>query len=122
MGAVGPSGVVYMVNEPTWLPFLKEDKQLLHAIASSAAWVLELAQGHSTGHSKGGPRRLRDADLDDTVAAVPTADLAKECTNCGTLFPSYTVFCANCQKFAIWTEGDAASVQIEEMIYWPCVG
>ena len=92
-------GFIGLGPKKSGLPFLKEDKQLLHAIASSAAWVLELAQGHSTGHSKGGPRRLPPPDeLDDTLPAVPVAELAKECTNCGTLFPSYTVFCANCSR------------------------
>jgi len=90
-------GFIGLGQKKSGLPFLKEDKQLLHTIASNSAWVLELAQGHSTGHSSG-PRRLRDFDLDDTVPAVPATELAKECTNCGTLFPSYTVFCANCSR------------------------
>jgi GAF domain-containing protein len=90
-------GLIGLGQKKSGLPFLKEDRQLLHAIASSAAWVLELAQTHSTGHSTG-PRRLRDADLDDTANALPAADLAKECVNCGTLYPSYTVFCAQCSR------------------------
>jgi len=90
-------GFIGLGQKKSGLPFLKEDKQLLHTIASNSAWVLELAQGHSTGHSSG-PRRLRDFDLDEPEPAVPVTELAKECTNCGTLFPSYTVFCANCSR------------------------
>jgi eukaryotic-like serine/threonine-protein kinase len=90
-------GLIGLGQKKSGLPFLKEDRQLLHAIASSAAWVLELAQTHSTGHSTG-PRRLRDADLDDTEAALPAADLAKECTHCGMLYPSYTVLCVQCSR------------------------
>jgi len=35
-------GVLGLGEKKSGLPFLKEDRQLLHAIASSAAWVLEL--------------------------------------------------------------------------------
>jgi serine/threonine-protein kinase len=86
--------LVGLGQKKSGLPFLKEDRQLLHAIASNSAWVLELAQTHSTGHSAG-PRG--SVDPDDTEAALP-ADLAKECTSCGTLYPSYTVFCAQCSR------------------------
>ena len=40
-------GIVGLGEKKSGLPFLKEDRQLLHAIASSAAWVLELEQGKS---------------------------------------------------------------------------
>ncbi len=29
---------------------------------------------------------------------VPESELAKECANCGALYPSYTVFCSNCSR------------------------
>jgi serine/threonine protein kinase len=29
---------------------------------------------------------------------VPVTEFAKECTNCGTLYPSYTVLCNNCSR------------------------
>jgi len=91
-------GMIGLGQKKSGLPFLKEDRTLLHAIASSSAWVLELAETHSSGHSTG-PRRWRDAvELDDTEAALPASELAKECTSCGTLFPSYTVFCAQCSR------------------------
>jgi len=90
-------GMIGLGQKKSGLPFLKEDKQLLHAIASSSAWVLELAQLHSTGHSTG-PRRSRDADLEETEAGLPSPDLAKECASCGTLYPPYTVFCSQCSR------------------------
>jgi len=90
-------GMIGLGQKKSGLPFLKEDKQLLHAIASSSAWVLELAQLHSTGHSTG-PRGTRDADLDETEAGHPSPDLAKECASCGTLYPPYTVFCSQCSR------------------------
>jgi hypothetical protein len=90
-------GMIGLGQKKSGLPFLKEDKQLLHAIASSSAWVLELAQLHSTGHSTG-PRRARDADLEETEAGLPSPDLAKECGSCGTLYPPYTVFCSQCSR------------------------
>jgi eukaryotic-like serine/threonine-protein kinase len=90
-------GLIGLGQKKSGLPFLKEDKQLLHAIASSSAWVLELAQLHSTGHSTG-PRRTPDADLEETAAGLPSPDLAKECASCGTLYPPYTVFCSQCSR------------------------
>jgi GAF domain-containing protein len=90
-------GLIGLGQKKSGLPFLKEDKQLLHAIASSSAWVLELAQLHSTGHSTG-PRGPRDADLEETQAGLPSPDLAKECASCGTLYPPYTVFCSQCSR------------------------
>jgi eukaryotic-like serine/threonine-protein kinase len=90
-------GLIGLGGKKSGLPFLKEDRQLLHAVASSAAWVLELANLHSTS---GGPRRIssRDFDLEDTESALPEAELAKECPHCGSLYPAYTVLCSRCSK------------------------
>jgi serine/threonine-protein kinase len=90
-------GLIGLGQKKSGLPFLKEDRQLLHAVASSSAWVLELAQTHSTGHSTG-PRRLRDADLEETASGLPIPELAKECAACGSLFPPYTVLCSQCSR------------------------
>jgi hypothetical protein len=91
-------GMTGLGAKKSGLPFLKEDRQLLHAIASSSAWVLELAQGHSTGHSSEPRRRFREADLEEPEPTLPAADLAKECATCGTLYPPYTVFCSQCSR------------------------
>jgi eukaryotic-like serine/threonine-protein kinase len=91
-------GMIGLGPKKSGLPFLKEDRQLLHAIASSSAWVLELALSHSTGHSSGQRRTLRDPDLAELEPTLPAAELAKECGSCGTLYPSYTVLCVQCSR------------------------
>jgi serine/threonine-protein kinase len=90
-------GMIGLGQKKSGLPFLKEDRQLLHAIASSAAWVLELAQTHSTGHSTD-PRRLRAAAAEEPEPVQGSAELAKECVACGTLYPPFTVFCLQCSR------------------------
>ena len=94
-------GLIGLGEKKSGLPFLKEDRQLLHAIASSAAWVLELEQSQSMGSRRSWP----DTPGTGTPAAVadeedtPTsAELAKECPNCGRLFRPFTVFCATCSR------------------------
>ena len=65
-----PLAIIGLGEKKSGLPFLKEDRQLLEAIANSAAMVLEL-------------QRMR--------AVAPTP--ARECCNCWRLFPSHIVFC-----------------------------
>jgi hypothetical protein len=93
-------GLIGLGEKKSGLPFLREDKQLLHAVASSAAWVLELAQAQSLGTltpSRRGGRR--DADLpEEPETPMVAAELAKECPTCGALFPSYTVLCIHCSR------------------------
>ncbi len=95
-------GILGLGGKKSGLPFLKEDRQLLHAIASSAAWVLELeieqalAASQSTGSSQGG---LEPEDpTPRELPLPPAAELAKECPKCGALHAVYTVFCGNCSK------------------------
>jgi hypothetical protein len=90
-------GIVGLGEKKSGLPFLKEDRQLLHAIASSAAWVLELDQSHTVTPRTSGPR------LPALVEAVPSdplpvTDVAKECSTCGILYQPYTVFCGTCSR------------------------
>jgi hypothetical protein len=73
-------GVIGLGAKRSGLPFLREDRQLLHAIASNAAWVLELEQARG--------------DLGDLDETLPAAEHAKECDHCGTLYPPYTVLCS----------------------------
>jgi hypothetical protein len=95
-------GLIGLGGKKSGLPFLREDRQLLRAVASSAAWVLELAQAQSLGTlgTLGSSRRSahRDAELPDETEPMAAADLAKECPNCGALYPSYTVFCSHCSR------------------------
>jgi hypothetical protein len=98
-------GMLGLGEKRSGLPFLKEDRELLRAIANSAAWVIELEQTtRSTGTPaprppRRGPRTLAELDEEET-AAEPLAltELARECANCGKLYPSYTVLCNACSK------------------------
>jgi hypothetical protein len=95
-------GLIGLGGKKSGLPFLREDRQLLRAVSSSSAWVLELAQAQSLGTlgTMGSPQRpgSRDAELLDDTAPMAAADHAKECPNCGALYPSYTVFCSHCSR------------------------
>ncbi len=92
-------GLVGLGEKKSGLPFLKEDRQLLHTIASGAAWVLELEQGRALPLAQ---RSWRDplAPEDATPASLPAAadECAKECPKCGALHSSFTVFCGTCSR------------------------
>jgi hypothetical protein len=94
-------GLIGLGEKKSGLPFLKEDRQLLRAIASSAAWVLELELTRSLGGSSqpSGPEgEDGDGPLTPADSAAANAELARECPNCGRLYPSYTVFCTSCSR------------------------
>ncbi|HET9227087.1 MAG TPA: serine/threonine-protein kinase [Thermoanaerobaculia bacterium] len=88
-------GILGLGEKRSGLPFLKEDRELLRTIASSASWVIELEQTRSTA-----PRiRQTDFDEEDTATEpLPLTELARECANCGKLYPSYTVLCNVCSR------------------------
>jgi Protein kinase domain len=90
-------GIVGLGEKKSGLPYLKEDRQLLHAIASSAAWVLELDQSYTmTPRTTGQGLSV----LADEVPSepLPVTDVAKECSTCGILYQPYTVFCGTCSR------------------------
>jgi serine/threonine protein kinase len=90
-------GMVGLGEKKSGLPFMKEDLQLLHAIASSAAWVLEL----DLGRLQAPQPSWRPAEGDeepDRARAQLASELAKECTKCGTVYMGYVVFCNNCSR------------------------
>ncbi len=108
-------GLLGLGEKKSRLSFLREDRQLLHAIASSAAWVLELELESSLTSTVTPAPRLpardpRGLDEDDPTpslllpgpapgaGAAPVLELAKECAKCGAVHPSYTVFCSSCSK------------------------
>jgi hypothetical protein len=90
-------GLVGLGGKKSGLPFLSEDRRLLHAIASSAAWVLELEQGRVLPPQQ---RSFRDPlapeDAAPSELSLSHAEVAKECPKCGALHPSFTVFCRAC--------------------------
>ena len=93
-------GLIGLGEKKSGLPFFKEDRQLLRAIASSAAWVLELEQSRSLGssHKSWQDPVDRETALPFPEPAAAAAELAKECPNCGRLYASYTVFCSHCSR------------------------
>lgn len=94
-------GILGLGEKRSGLPFLKEDRELLRAIANSAAWVIELEQTTRPTATPAPPRwrGARELDEDDTAAEpIALTELARECANCGKLYPSYTVLCSACSK------------------------
>ncbi len=92
-------GLVGLGEKKSRLPFLKEDRQLLRAIASSAAWVLELdTMPPPAGDSTQEEDLTPSLGPGGTGVAAAATELAKECSKCGALHPSYTVFCSTCSK------------------------
>jgi hypothetical protein len=94
-------GMIGLGEKKSGLPFLKEDRQLLHAIASNAAWVLEL-EVERVLSSQRPTRAGRWMEPEDPtpreLPAASASELAKECLKCGALHPAYTVFCSTCSK------------------------
>ncbi|HEY0553747.1 MAG TPA: serine/threonine-protein kinase [Thermoanaerobaculia bacterium] len=92
-------GLIGLGEKKSGLPFFKEDRQLLRAIASSAAWVLEVELSRSLGSShRSGPEPEGGGGPTPPDPAVVAAELARECPNCGRLYAAYTVFCATCSR------------------------
>ena len=95
----GPLGLIGLGEKKSGLPFLREDRQLLHAIAGSAAWVLETEQSYSSAHTPRPPwRRQPDDTTVATAPVVPATDLAKECPICLTVHQSFMVLCPKCSR------------------------
>jgi GAF domain-containing protein len=90
-------GIICLGEKKSGLPFFKEDRQLLHAIASSAAWVLELEHSRTVTPRTAGTRLPALESLLPSEA-LPVTEVAKECLTCGTLFQPYTVFCGSCSR------------------------
>ncbi|HEX9940486.1 MAG TPA: GAF domain-containing protein, partial [Thermoanaerobaculia bacterium] len=93
-------GLIGLGEKKSGLPFFREDRQLLRTIASNAAWVLESELSRSLGSSQKSwqePGR-GEAALPFPEPAAAGTELAKECPNCGRLYPSYTVFCSSCSR------------------------
>jgi general stress protein CsbA len=90
-------GLIGLGEKKSGLPFFKEDRQLLRAIASSIVWVLELELSRSLGSSQ---RSWPETEGGEGPSPEPAAgaELARECPNCGRLYPAYTVFCTSCSR------------------------
>jgi eukaryotic-like serine/threonine-protein kinase len=91
-------GLVGLGEKKSGLPFLKEDRQLLRAIASSVAWVLEFEQSRSMGSSGPSWQERAEGEAPLPFPDPGTTELARECPQCGRLYASYTVFCTTCSR------------------------
>ncbi len=89
-------GMIGLGEKKSGLPYLREDRQLLHAIASNSALVLELEQSHSTPPPDSKPGRL--PALETGEPALTALVVAKECATCGTVAQPFNVFCSNCSR------------------------
>jgi eukaryotic-like serine/threonine-protein kinase len=90
-------GVIGLGEKKSGLPFLKEDRQLLQAVAYDCGWVLELDRSRVQPRPSLHVPEDDDLQLPDLHASAAT-ELAKECPipACGKLYPHYTVFCTDC--------------------------
>jgi hypothetical protein len=92
-------GLVTLGEKKSGLPFLREDRLLLHAIASSAAWVLELeAEVNLAPRPPWRSGRETDDPTPRELPPAPAPEPARECPKCGALHPSYTVLCGTCSR------------------------
>jgi hypothetical protein len=96
-------GLIGLGEKKSGQPFFSEDRKLLRAIASNAAWVLELELSHSSKRSwqdgmPGTPGTPGDAPLPFPDSASAGVELAKECPHCGKLHSAFTVFCSACSR------------------------
>jgi hypothetical protein len=91
-------GLIGLGEKKSGLPFFREDRELLRAVASNAAWVLELELGRSVGSSQRSWQEPVAGEALPFPEPAAAAELAKECPNCGRLYPSYTVFCGSCSR------------------------
>jgi hypothetical protein len=80
--------VLALAAKKSGLPFLREDRALLSAIANSAAPVLELQR----------IRRTATVELPIAGTLSPEWGPARECPQCGQVFLPQTVFCAACDQ------------------------
>jgi hypothetical protein len=91
-------GLIGLGEKKSGLPFFKEDRQLLRAISSSAAWVLELEQSRSLGSKSSQEPTDGEPGPPFPEPGALAAELAKECPNCGRLYAAFTVFCSHCSR------------------------
>ncbi|HEY4592900.1 MAG TPA: serine/threonine-protein kinase, partial [Thermoanaerobaculia bacterium] len=90
-------GLIGLGEKKSELPFFKEDRTLLRAIASGVAWVLEVELSRSLGSSPGGQEGVVGPSPPPADSAAG-AEIAKECPNCARLYAAYTIFCTSCSR------------------------
>lgn len=84
-------GIIAMGEKKSGLPILKEDRQLLAAIANSAALALEVQRLRRQGAGSG-------TTVDTPIPSLPTASPAQECFGCGRLYLPHNQTCPTCER------------------------
>lgn len=87
-------GILALGEKKSGLPFLGEDRQLLAAIAHTAAPILELQQLRRHPPAAGAETAARTEE----PSPLPTATEALECLECGRLFLPATEGCNHCRR------------------------
>lgn len=82
-------GIIAVGEKKSSLPYLKEDLQLVSAIANSAALALEVQRLRTQRSEGNGP---------GTEPALPTAAAAQECFGCGRLYLPQNRRCTACDR------------------------
>lgn len=85
-------GILALGAKKSGLPFLREDRDLLKATASSAAMALELRRARAEGAAlvRG------EAPAGGPLPRAPRLEKARECPSCGRIFPPRAWSCATC--------------------------
>jgi hypothetical protein len=94
-------GMIGLGEKKSGLPFLREDRQLLRAIAGNAALVLELDAHGTNPRTFPGAVTHHPSLVHQPAAAetdAPAVQPAKECAKCGAIFPAYNVLCTHCSR------------------------
>ena len=87
-------GVIAIGPKKSQLPFSREDRWLLSAIASSSALAIENLQLRTPDKSVPGSLLRRSAPPHDDGGDAP----ARECVSCGLVLPQHTIVCPDCEK------------------------
>jgi hypothetical protein len=89
------TGLLALGRKRSELPFLREDRDLLAAVASSVGLMIELMQLREK--AAGAPSASFAAPAEDAVeAAAATDELATTCIACDRLYPPGSATCSNC--------------------------
>lgn len=83
-------GIIALGEKKSSLPILREDRQLVSAIANSAALALEVQSLR--------PNRAGSGSIDTGEVPLPTSSPAQECFGCGRLYLPHNQVCPSCNR------------------------
>lgn len=85
-------GLLALGEKKSGLPFLREDRELLQAIAGSAALGLEVFRVRAESATTSA------ADSEEAAERPPGTESAQECFACGRVHPPHVETCSHCGK------------------------